>query len=265
MTTTLADKTSNMKKNVLKNVFSLIEKQNLKIGEVEEKIGVSAGYLSRLNKDDNTTKISLELVNSLSEVLGTSIDMLCKYDLFGMTPNEVRIIQFVEKLTQETLSNNRKWNRETKNDINAIEIYGNGYTSHPLFRAPDGVVLYNSKFAEYSGTTVSGDIFSTHLGNDNWLYLSEVCYSGKFESDYELYICQFVTDEVEGRYCMKAHPVCGTEAGEATDIYKSIQKMYSVVAEACGHVQFSDYVQSMIDNFLGLSMSSDQDEEDIPF
>ncbi len=97
------------------------------------------------------------------------------------------------------------------------------------------------------------------------MYVSEVKYSGDFDSEYELYICQYVTDDVEGRYCTKVHPVCATEPGEATDIYKSIQKMYSVVAEACGHVQFSDYVQSTIDNFLGLAMASDQDEEDIPF
>ena len=49
------------KKVCLKNLGILIDQKKIKIGQLEQAVGVSAGYLSRLSKDDNTTKISIEL------------------------------------------------------------------------------------------------------------------------------------------------------------------------------------------------------------
>lgn len=55
-----------------------ILKDRGKIGEVEKSIGLTAGYLSRCKRAKN---ISLKTALELSDIIGMSIDELCKPNL----------------------------------------------------------------------------------------------------------------------------------------------------------------------------------------
>ena len=156
MAETVIRKIENMKKVILANVLFLIARLGLKIGEVEEKVGVSTGYLSRLK--DNSTNIKLELVAALAEVLGYPMDLLCTVDLTAMTPNEVTAVLFISKLTDETVKGTRRWDRFSRKDAKDVIGYDSGYTSHPLFRCRDDRMPYfNSTFAQQDGTELAGD------------------------------------------------------------------------------------------------------------
>ena len=116
MVTNATDKKEILKKVILANVMYLINKLGLKVGKVEEAIGVSTGYLSRLGGEGNSTKIGVELVSALSVVLKIPMDILCHVDLTALTPNESTAILFIGKLMQETIENMRRWQRYRPGD-----------------------------------------------------------------------------------------------------------------------------------------------------
>ena len=263
----------NLKKIILSNVFYLIGKLDLRVGEVEEQIGVSTGYLSRLNKDDKSTKISLDLVFSLSEVLGVPLDMLCSVDMAASTPNDLKAIRFVEQLAKETSLGSRRWDKESLRQLSEIRVFANGNTDHPLYKSNHaGDACFNSSFAIKNGTRVINDMFSTNIGNDNWVYVVNVHYPDEKGSDFEVYMCQYENDTYDGYHCIEVHPVCASAPGEETGLSSALRKLYSAVAEVNQHVQFNNYVLTAIDEYLNPKpvASSDPtfiaiDSDELPF
>lgn len=248
MATSVIKKMDALKKIILANVFYLINKLGLKIGDVEERAGVSTGYLSRLNKDDNSTKLGLDLVSSLSTVLGLPMDLLCHVDLTGLTPNEAKAVMFIGKLMTETISNDRNWIRVTRKDMAELETYKDGSTANPLVRG-DGVHLwYDSKFAEVQGTEVAGDVYHSEIGNDNFIYIAPVHYPDSTETNYELYLCHSVQEEYESWWNL--YPVCASDPKEDSEVGSSLKKLYAAINETNRRIQFDDYVKNTIDAFL---------------
>ena len=62
---------------ILKNFDYLCKANNLKKGEVEKSVGVSAGYFSK-----NPQGLNINVVYNLSQVLKISIDDLCSKDFY---------------------------------------------------------------------------------------------------------------------------------------------------------------------------------------
>lgn len=57
------------------NIDFLIKSENRKIGEVESKAGVSAGYISRTSKDGGS-RPGIDFIMNIAKVLHVSIDTL---------------------------------------------------------------------------------------------------------------------------------------------------------------------------------------------
>lgn len=248
------------KKVCLKNLGILIDQKKIKIGQLEQAVGVSAGYLSRLSKDDNTTKISIELLAALSEQLDVSMDTLACTDLEAMTPTEQYIYLFIEKLMQETQFSNRSWEKETQGALATVKPCGGGTTSHPLFRYEDGDVYFNSFFNPDSPyCSVGGDMFHTRISDDTLIYLANVKYNSYSSNDYELYI----VEENQYNNDTSANPVCATNPKSNSAFDSKLRLLYNVVADSCKHVSVSPYVRGVIDRFM--SPPADFDDGELPF
>ena len=50
------------RQTVIKNLMTLVQNSGMKVGDVEKKLGVSAGYLSRLSKKENESALSAEFI-----------------------------------------------------------------------------------------------------------------------------------------------------------------------------------------------------------
>ena len=62
------------KSKCLGNIYHLVKERGLKIGDLEDQAGVSIGYLSRLNKDDNKSTPGIEFLLAVAQVLNVSLD-----------------------------------------------------------------------------------------------------------------------------------------------------------------------------------------------
>ncbi len=240
------------RKRCVSNIELLIKKKGLKVGAIENNIGVSTGYISRLG--DSTAKLNLEFLVPLSEVLEVSLDTLVCYDLSSMTPTELYVYLFCEKVVNETLYGNMTWEKDSIGAINAIKCYSNGTTDHPLFMSENNEAYYNSYFSDDYMTRISGEIFKTTLGTNEKLYLTRVEYTRDKGTGYELYIVQQTYNDIV------TNPVCASINSDDSAFNALLTRLYSSVAESCRRVAINESTRSIIDKFM-----NPDDDDDLPF
>ena len=86
------------KKRCIDNIYVLAKEQGMKIGDLEEKAGVSKGYLSRINKEENTSIPGIDLLASIADQFHVGIDYLVDCQLDTLTTNERFVLQFIDRL-----------------------------------------------------------------------------------------------------------------------------------------------------------------------
>ena len=249
MVTNATDKKEILKRVILANVMYLINKMDLKVGKVEEAIGVSTGYLSRLGSEGNSTKIGLDLVSSLSTVLNVPMDLLCHVDLTALTETENSAVMFIGKLTDGTISGSEVWGKITSVDLAGLTVFSDGTTANPLIKGRGKEMWYASRFARNTGTKICGEMYTLGIGGGNFVYLVRVQYMDWDAHDYEMYICREGYDE-DMDPLWESHPVCATNSKQPTVLDGALKKLYSTVAESTQHVQFTRVVKNAIDNYL---------------
>ena len=57
---------------LMNNITTLIKEKNIKIGELENSVGISTGYLSKMAKPENESMPGIDLIWKLAEKLGVS-------------------------------------------------------------------------------------------------------------------------------------------------------------------------------------------------
>ena len=93
---------------LMNNINTLIKDKNIKIGELENSIGISTGYLSKMSKADNESMPGIDLIWKLAQKLGTSVDMLVGGDFGRSNDNLFQLIRVDRKSTRLSSSHSRK-------------------------------------------------------------------------------------------------------------------------------------------------------------
>lgn len=93
---------------LIQNIETLRQEHEMKIGELEEKVGVSVGYFSRLSKTPDTFP-AIDVLSKLSHIMGISIDVLIRIDLQGMGKNSRLLQAFIDKLKIDTVQGKLRW------------------------------------------------------------------------------------------------------------------------------------------------------------
>lgn len=248
------------------NISYLIKKNNLKIGEIEDSAGVSAGYISRASKDEKS-KPGVEFVMKIAELLQINVDTLLRANLTNTTPTEKYLMSFLGKLNSDTVADNLNWVRESKVELN--RLYGNEYgdTGHPLFK----VCTFDESndYGEFVGE-VTQVVFASHnFECQTGIYKD--CYSLRMKNGTLLHmmnifkVCASISDPdafaIEiWMTPLKQEPqfLCDNK-GEAT-ISSLIDGLYTTVSENMRHPKIDKNLQYVIDAFMQNDM-----EDDIPF
>lgn len=111
----------------VENIHTLANLYGMKIGEVENKAGISKGYVSRLKKAGETANIQDDTVKKIADVFGCSTKAIMYHNLEDMGKDELYYFDFVLKLYDETKHDIIIWNfKETKDLITKEE-----YENHP--------------------------------------------------------------------------------------------------------------------------------------
>ncbi len=175
------------KKIFLSNVRMLLKQYpSIKIGQIEKEAGVRPGYMSRLEKEGNTSSPCMEFIASAAKLLKVSIDALTSMNLSDLTPKEEYVLKFFDKLKADTISEKLEWNTETSVYLNRVGLNYRGRPVHPLYSIsrpmpdddadsqirPHSVYFNSRSFGLF--TSVRGDCYNVSLKDKAVLYLMNI-------------------------------------------------------------------------------------------
>lgn len=236
------------------NIYFLAKQKEMKIGDLESECGVSTGYISRLNKEDSKTVPGLEFLLAVAEKLGVSLKSLVSFKFSELTPNEVKVKRFIEKLTFQTQSFAIHWEQENDEDIrNVAEVGCDEYATHPL------MIVYYSDKDEYTHVRFNSyfhkgsivdvvDLYYVDLDASTRIYLAITIY-GPEENDSSL--------ELYMRSNHTINPLCFIDKRHNL-FFETMKTLHSAVADSASHIHLSSTTEFTIDMYLG-------DITDIPF
>lgn len=94
---------------LISNIAFLARKNNLRIGEIESMLGLSAGYISRTAKENSAKKLSIDVVWKIAHLFEVDIRDLLETDLQIPNSNSDLAVKFLEKVYHETESGLIEW------------------------------------------------------------------------------------------------------------------------------------------------------------
>lgn len=192
------------KKRIVDNISFFAKEQNRKVGEIEEAIGVSQGYLSKLSKPSSKQMPSLETVCRLADLFGVSVNDLIFTDFPIFTKGDRQVHDFLETLIKQTADEETVWELVDYNE--AVYNHKNGNDTSAagkVFDLENGEEIFPIDFADckqYLKQPLISDIFS-----GDKTYLLGDCYRKKLDDFNSIYVLQGIhisveTDELETLY-----------------------------------------------------------------
>ena len=211
------------------NITFLMKEQKRKVGDVENAVGISTGYLSKMLKKDTEAAPSTDIIWKLAKVLGVSTDLLIEGDFSKATDNLRYLSNFLKKLTARTDSNELEWERIPVRDID-LALMGRGrelpiieedvqdtgerilqpafYYDHQVSNDRCGKRKIHSHGVEVAPTWVTDSSFRTELSENKFIYIFPMCCQIRISEDgdtedidyYDIYLEQLeMNDKYLGR------------------------------------------------------------------
>ena len=236
------------KKICLDNIRTLAKEKGIKLGELEEQAGVSAGYISRIEKSESSP--AFDFIIKVADILSVSIDFLINNNLSTMTSTNLYIARLIDKLISDTTSNHLFWEREEESYLNDNINFLNTESAfyHPLFsevKNPNSVkdFEYNSLFHDPRCVSINADCFNCEIIPDIRIYLmSTVYYFNDTQSDeFELYIVN-KKNNVNKLICVKK--------GEKSDHAISIKLLYGLANKSSKQTNIPSEIKTLIDDYI---------------
>lgn len=121
---------------LMKNLAFLLKKYNLKMGDLEKILGISAGYISRTAKENSAKKLSIDVVWKIAELFELSVDKLIGDDISELSGNIGMLVDFLDKLYRQTECVDIEWDNlggihgeidETFEQLGFFTKEGDGY------------------------------------------------------------------------------------------------------------------------------------------
>lgn len=170
------------------NISYLTKSLNMGIGELEDAIGLSAGYISRTAKEASKKKMSVDIVWKIAKFFKVDIKDLINKDLSVPDCRMDILNNFIDKLIKMTLADEMDWKSHGGFSSQLDEKYANmGLISE----TDDCEDVYHSK---YNINYLSYDV--------NWLLVYDIQVYEKFNDDKDLVLIGFSNEKyIERMYC----------------------------------------------------------------
>lgn len=153
-----------------RNIKILMKQSGMKISDLENKLGVSAGYLSRTLNEDSKKRISVDVVWKIALVFNVNIDDLINVDLGAPTKEILTVKDFIKKLREDTDNGVIRWKNYGRKPTEKTELLFESSTWKD-----DAMVSYSPREyeSETAGFALCGDIFGCYL-NSKFLMVAPV-------------------------------------------------------------------------------------------
>lgn len=252
------------KKRCIENIYAIAKEKNIKIGDMEEKAGVSKGYLSRINKENNTTSPSIEVLASIAETLSVTVDMLMNGDFASMNANEKFVFDFLGKLNSETEKGYVQWEKETPKELKRVKYY-DGQPDHPLLKH---AIYSEIGMSGYPEEVSSGPEFASQFINEDYpvkllgnlyhlnlrgatVYIAHISYADEEGYDYEQY-------EVYVLQGNRITPLCSDDIDVSKELRMQIIGLYTNVDNLNCNVGLNTQLKSWMYDYI-------HQDDDLPF
>ena len=241
----------------IENIYKIAKEKGIKIGELEEKAGISKGYLSRVTKPDYQGSPSIEVLDSIANQLEVGIDFIVNYSHDALTPNEEFVAKFIDKITRRTMAGKVEWIPETSSILNAED---NSEVDNPMvsvtrdYSAEENCWydchVYRSRLFE-GRVRVNDLCYHAVISARSVIYINAVQYyfrkDGKYggwdeESGiFELYL-------VNGN---SVQPLCSSYYVDES-IKDAIRNLYAAIASVPSRIALTHSMKSELQEFINL-------------
>lgn len=117
---------------VVENIYTIAQEKEIKIGDLEREVGVSAGYLSRFLKPSGAIiKMAADVLFKICDCLKVSVEDLLYYNSDDRTPPQKKMDSFLKKLARDTENYKITWKKYVNKNL-FTSYMGNKYKS-PFF------------------------------------------------------------------------------------------------------------------------------------
>lgn len=155
-----------------RNIEFLTNRYKIRIGQVEELIGVSTGYLSRTIREGSKKNISIDAVWKIAKLFDTDIRTLIETDMRREETNISLLGKFLDKLYENTVNNSLTWKSGGghRHSINSV------YKQMGLIAEENGSYIYHPAYLD---------------GNTKRILASDIVYAEYFHGSENLTIIPF--------------------------------------------------------------------------
>ena len=261
----------------LNNINYLARKNHMKKGDLEKKLGVSSGYISRISKKSNGVAAGVDFVKKVADVFGISVDVLISVDLSAMNDNDLYVLNFIKCLERKTESREVFWEKIEPREIREV-IKGERDDFFPFFvDAPEPEKLPfeydpNENIRQVYDSYFLGPIlvqdgrkpfialpwYKLKLDENSTLYLTQM-YLRLNETDYEKVIELNIDtleyyeeyDEYGGSsgYKHNRTSLCCDEVSN-DDIYNAIHSLQRTIQNHQNDIRITQDVKKTLDIFM---------------
>lgn len=235
---------------IMNNIDNILKKRKIKRSFLENEVGISNGYLSRLKKantDDSGLKMSYELLNKIADFLKVSMDYLM-LNVMENTTDENALIDFIESLYTMSAEGTLFWNAFTRKQIDSIDDPDDldklGPISKRVFETgeydPEGRSYEYSWFGWLSlgsGRKI-GDTFYTNVAITNDFFYA---YIEKIESTLYLYRVEYT--DADGQ-------------NKLSDLIEAYLVNSSGKYFLCNSVEWKEYISSKLEDLYQIARDS---------
>ncbi|MCM1236484.1 MAG: helix-turn-helix domain-containing protein [Ruminococcus flavefaciens] len=240
------------------NLDYLLKVHGLRISDLEELLGVSAGYVSRTVNPDSKKRLSVDIVWKISMIFQVNIDALLNIDFQVPTQSLRDVIDFFKKLKQETDEAIIHWNNQGNKKENHVgmffkELEEGGLDGTKRYQyAPDGYAN------ETKAVELTDDIFSveTSIGE---LYLlpleNQFC-----EKGYELYRYTGGEGYSQNYDSTDLDLICSTFDDKSYILKRKCDELFKTVKLHESDFVISETAKSLIDRYLNPKKNNASDD-----
>ena len=254
------------------NLDYLLKMHSLRISDLEELLGVSAGYVSRTVNPDSKKRLSVDIVWKISVIFQVNVDDLLNIDFQVPTQSLRDVIDFFKKLKQETDEATIHWNNQGNKKENFVGIFFKELEEGGL----DGTKRYQYAPDGFANSTkavgLTDDIFSaeTSIGE---LYLLPL--ENQFdEKGYELYRYTGGEGYSPNYDSTDLDLICSTFDDKSNTLKGKCDELFKSVKLHESDFVISETAKSLIDRYLNPKKNNASDsfmnipdgiDEELPF
>ena len=232
---------------LISNINYLDSRKLISMAEIERRANQARGYYSKIRNDSSKIP-SIAFLMAFAEAYGITVDTLLNVDLQSLAPAEARLHTFFSKLILDTQNEEIKWKMFNMDNFLDDDGMGNVIPTdekHPLltidFDEEYGLVYakYNSLLEKEGGLCMNGNSYSLSLPKQPGAELQIIRLTDELSNNiYEVYIFDQATS-----------PILSTSNAPKV-LVDDVVKLYTQIELGMSHIQISDAVLGIIDNYL---------------